>query len=525
MPRLEIDQLPVDAPEGATILEAARAAGVDIPTLCHHDGFEPATSCMLCIVRVKNSGRLVPACATPIEDGMVVENETDEIRELRRAGLELILSDHVGDCTAPCHHTCPADMNIPLMLSAVNGGDFRSAIAIVKKDLALPAVLGRVCPAPCEHNCRRSRLDNPVSICLIERRVADADLASDSPYLPACAQASGRTVAVVGAGPTGITAAYHLQQAGHACTVFEREARAGGKLRRQFAADVLPPEVLDAEIAVVERLGARFELESTIDSAAALAALGDRFDAVLVAGGALDAATGSAPFGLHAVKGRVQVDPRTGETSRPGVFAAGDAVRPSELIVRSVADGKAVALCIDQYLRGEAVIGSPRPFAVRVGRVEDEELVQLRAGAAAYDRVVPAQNPAGGMAEIEALAEADRCLHCECGQRDCCRLQQLAARYGARKDRYGSSRRPLERRFRHAEIVHEPGKCILCGLCIQAANEAGEPLGLTFIGRGFDMQLGTPFDCDLDEALRTAALRCAEVCPTGALAHRPRAVR
>ena len=518
MPRVVIDGREVEVPEGATILDAARALDVDIPTLCFLEGLEAETSCMICLVKVKDPDRLVPACATAVEDGMHVENDTEEIRDIRRAGLELLLSDHLGDCTAPCHSTCPADMNIPLMLSQVEAGDLAGAIATVKKDIALPAVLGRVCPDLCERTCRRGILDNPVSICLVKRHVADADLAGEEPYLPECLPSTGRRVAIVGAGPAGITAAFHLQQAGHACTVFDEQANPGGHLRRRFTPDELPPEVLDAEIAVIEKLGVRFMLEKRIGPAD-LEELRKSFDAVLVAVGAL---TGADALGLPVKKDRLQIDTRTHETPLPGVFAAGNAVQPGDLVVRSVASGKAAALCIDHYLGGTSVTGSPRMFSVRIGHVQEDEVARLGGGAAGHDRVSPTEAPGGGLSHREAQSEAGRCLHCECSQGDHCKLRQYAGRYGARANRYASKRRPLERYHPQGEIVFEPGKCILCGLCIQIAAKAREPLGLAFIGRGFDMRVGVPFEGSMDEALKTTAQRCIEACPTGALAWRPR---
>ena len=86
--------------------------GVDVPTLCYVDGYEASTSCLVCMVKVRGTGRLAPACGTRAEDGMEIESETDDVRQVRRMALELLLSDHVGDCLAPCHFTCPAHMDI-----------------------------------------------------------------------------------------------------------------------------------------------------------------------------------------------------------------------------------------------------------------------------------------------------------------------------------------------------------------------------------------------------------------------------
>ncbi|NQT39953.1 MAG: (2Fe-2S)-binding protein, partial [Planctomycetes bacterium] len=92
MPRITIDQREVEVPPGATILAAARKLGIDIPTLCSFEGFKPATSCLVCLVKLRDPDRLVPSCATAAADGMVVESETPEVHDIRKTVLELLLS-------------------------------------------------------------------------------------------------------------------------------------------------------------------------------------------------------------------------------------------------------------------------------------------------------------------------------------------------------------------------------------------------------------------------------------------------
>ncbi|MBU0718546.1 MAG: (2Fe-2S)-binding protein [Planctomycetes bacterium] len=560
MPRIVIDNREVDVPAGTTILDAARELGIDIPTLCFLEGYRPATSCMVCLVRVKDWDRLVPSCATVVEDGMQVESESEEIRQLRRTGLELLLSDHVGSCVAPCQLACPAGMDIPLMLRQVAAGDFAAAIATIKKDLALPGVLGRVCPELCEQACRRRAVDQPVSICLVKRFVADWDLASESPYLPGCRPSSAKNVAIIGAGPTGLSAAYHLLQFGHSCTVFDDHGEPGGKLRYELDEDRLPREVLDAEIAIIENLGARFKLGRRIGRDESLPDLQKRFDAVLIAVGTLGEHDAE-QLGLPASRGRLRVDSKTFAAELPGLFAAGGCVLPSKFVVRSVGAGKAAATCVDQYLRGVEVSGSARPFTVNTGRMSDDELQTMagsvgRAGAipasgsraagfsprgftdvgahpanetlphndgSRSGRATPQGGPGVGLTEIQARAEALRCLQCDCLERDSCKLRRYAELYGAKAATYRGERRVFSRHLDHAEIIYEPGKCILCGLCIQIASEAREPLGLAFVGRGFDVRVSVPFDHPLADGLKTAARRCAEACPTRALVLRDRA--
>ena len=190
---------------------------------------------------------VVPSCATKVREGMRVESETDEIHELRRTGIELLLADHAGDCHAPCENTCPARMDVPDMLRHVAEGDYRAAIETVKRDIALPAILGRVCPEVCENACRRGQHDSPAAICKLKQFVADRDLASTSPYRPPIAAATGKRVAIVGGGPTGLTAAYHLSQRGHHCVLIEQHKQLGGRLRDEFSPNVLPRDVLQSE--------------------------------------------------------------------------------------------------------------------------------------------------------------------------------------------------------------------------------------------------------------------------------------
>ena len=146
----------------------------------------------------------------------------DEVREARKTALDLLLSEHVGDCEAPCQVTCPAHMDIPLMNRLLGEGKFTEALQVVRRDIALPSVLGRICPAPCEGACRRKSIDEPVSIYLLKRYAGDFDLEMDQSWVPEKATDSGKKVTIIGAGPAGLAAAYYLALKGHACHVIDR---------------------------------------------------------------------------------------------------------------------------------------------------------------------------------------------------------------------------------------------------------------------------------------------------------------
>jgi predicted molibdopterin-dependent oxidoreductase YjgC len=150
----------------------------------------------------------------------------------------------------------------------------------------------------------------------------------------------------------------------------------------------------------------------------------------------------------------------------------------------------------------------------------DEEYDRFHAEAEGEGRIEPADGPAAGYTEEEAADEVARGLHCDGRKPESCALRRHAERYGASPTRFrGEERRTF---IQHAGygILYEPGKCIDCGICVRIAEEARKPLGLTFVGRGFEVRAGVPFDGTIDEGLREAAWACARACPRGAIAFR-----
>jgi ferredoxin len=197
-------------------------------------------------------------------------------------------------------------------------------------------------------------------------------------------------------------------------------------------------------------------------------------------------------------------------------------VRKRRLAVRAVADGKEAAQSIRQYLTGEQVVGPGKFFNSRMGKLPDEDLELLLRFAQPGPRSQLA-HPVEGFTGDEARTESLRCLHCDCRKLDSCLLRRYAQAYDARQTRYKADRGPFVQQTQHPDVIYEPGKCIDCGICIQTASAFGEKLGLTFVGRGFDVRVAVPFDESLAEGLRIAAAECVKACPTGALAFKDRA--
>lgn len=518
---LTIDGRPVEVAAGASLLDAARTLGLDIPNLCYLEKCGPMTSCLACLVKVVNpgGGRLVPACATRAVAGMIVESETPEVRAARRTALELLLSDHVGDCLSPCHRICPLHLNIPAMIRQIQAGTLAEAIVTVRQAIALPLVTGRLCHAPCEHGCRRGTCDQPAAIRQLERFVADADWRGAERYLPPPGPASGKSVVIVGAGPAGLTAAFHLLRDGHRVTVLDRRAKPGGTLRREVDEGALPPAVLEAEIQTLRRLGARFAAQIALGMEVTIEGLLRGFDAVLLTVGQTTEQEREG-FGLAATASGLKVDADTHQTSRPEVFAAGSAVKPIPQVVRAMAEGKYAAACVNRFLRGETLPPPRKTFSSSMGRVSREEAQLFARLASPAPRATPEGGPAGGLSASEASGEAARCLHCDCRAVEDCRLRRYAQAYGAEPGHYRTERRHFAQQLQPGGILFEPGKCILCGICVKLTEQAREPLGLTFVGRGFDVRVDVPFHRPLEEGLQKVAAECVEACPTGALAWR-----
>jgi len=281
MVNLTIDGRPIGVPPGTTVLEAAQWLGIRIPTMCHVPGIEPASSCFICAVQIEGRRTFSPACAMPVAEGMVVLTASEEVRTARKMALELLLSDHAGECVAPCAAQCPAGLDIPGFVYGIATGDTRRAMEVIADRLALPGSLGRICPRLCERQCRRSDLDQGLSIGALHRYVADLAL-----YAPPRAPETGKSVAIIGAGPAGLAAAYYLSRHGHACTLFDAHPLPGGMLRYGIPANRLPKDALDAEIDAIRQLGARFRMGQRWGEHFTLAGLREQHDAVFVAIGA-----------------------------------------------------------------------------------------------------------------------------------------------------------------------------------------------------------------------------------------------
>jgi len=284
--RMNIDGKEVFGIPGQTILEVARENDIFIPTLCFDERTTIYGACGLCVVEVEGNPKLCKACATAIAPGMVVMTNTDRVIESRKTNLELLISNHNGDCKAPCHNACPAGTDCQGYVGLVANGEFEKANELIKDKIPLPSCIGRVCPHPCEDDCRRGLIDEPISIASIKRFAGDYDLAADEQYIPEVGEETGKSVAIIGGGPMGLSAAYFLRQLGHSVTIFDAMPKLGGMLRYGIPEYRLPKEVLDSEIDVIAAMGVEMIPNTKIGEDLSFETVRNDFDAVLLGIGA-----------------------------------------------------------------------------------------------------------------------------------------------------------------------------------------------------------------------------------------------
>ncbi|SDE05355.1 NAD(P)-binding protein [Rhodospira trueperi] len=207
-----------------------------------------------------------------------------DLRHERRTGPERVRRPIYVDHLPPCNQACPAGENIQAWLALAQAGEDEAAWRELVRDNPMPAVHGRVCYHPCEDACNRKDLDASVTIHAVERYLGDLALQKGWAFDPPAAS-TGKKVLIVGGGPSGLSAAYHLARAGHAVTIHEAGPMAGGMMHFGIPAYRMPRDVLDGEITRILDLGITLNLNHKVTDLEK-ERQADAFDAVFVAVGA-----------------------------------------------------------------------------------------------------------------------------------------------------------------------------------------------------------------------------------------------
>jgi len=333
---MTINGTTVPVSPGMTVYEAARSAGIAIPTLCHRDGLHPSGGCGVCTVEDTATGRLLPACASRADDAMRIETNSERARAHRKAALELLLSNHPADCEAPCQMACPSGLPVPELMRLVADAKWDEAETLVQQ---YPVNCGH---APCEKACRRKPLGGAVSICAIHRVL-------------------------------------------------------------------------------------------------------------------------------------------TGTKEIP-----------------SPMKGKRTAKA---------------QFRSRMAGLPDATLLSL----------APEKGPRTELAEGAAFTrqhaayEGARCLQCGCRKADDCRLRNLCTEAGARQSAFAGERSAIVREGDGRGFAFDAARCVLCGICVRAAEAMGVSVAPTFHGRGFNAHIAPPIGRAWNDIAPEVLAACAASCPTGAM--------
>ena len=268
-----------------SILDIAAENGIEIPNLCYLKEMSPYGACGMCVVEAEGSPKLLRACSAKPRDGMSIRTDTERVVKTRKLALELLMSDHDGDCIGPCSLNCPAHTDCQKYAAQIADKDYAGAVSTILEKISLPASIGRVCPHPCESACRRQHVEEPLSLAYLKAFAADKVLPCGYP-MPEKKTESGKTVGIIGGGPAGLSAALRLALNGHKVTIYDKMPKMGGMLRYGIPEYRLPKSILDKEIAQIQKLGITFVNNCELGKDITLAEIREKHDAVLAANGA-----------------------------------------------------------------------------------------------------------------------------------------------------------------------------------------------------------------------------------------------
>jgi len=511
MIELKINNTNYTAQQNEKILSVAQRAGIHIPTMCWVKEFDPSTSCMVCVVQDKRNGKILTSCSAKVEAGMDIETDNTEVLDMRKSALELLLSEHYGDCEAPCQRVCPAEMDIPLMNRLIAANKMDEALKNVAETIALPSILGYICPAPCEKACRRKDIDEPVSICMLKRFVGE-----NENIKPSIKPKNGIKVAVIGAGPAGLAAAYYLALNGFDCNVFDNNDLPGGKMRSDIPEEKLPRNVLDAEIENIKSLGVEFFQHQTINATKIEKELAKKYAYVILTIGA-ETLIDTSIFEKTNFSQIKELE--IFNINNCTVLAPKQIPTKSKMAVRAAALGRKLCEWTLEYIENKEVRTPERKFNSVYKRIQEVERDEFLKEAANHSGQEKTKNYLTGFSVEQAIKEAQRCLHCDCREKDNCQLRNLSTEHKASQRVYTIDKpKNTVKNLEHNNIVFEKLKCIKCGICIQTAQKEGDITGFAFYGRGFDVEIAIPIEKNIDELSEKAAISCAKNCPTAAIA-------
>jgi len=282
MGKIKVNNNEVEVNTGS-ILKFFKEHNYHIPAMCYNFEMDPYGACRLCLVNA--NGRIQAACTLVPQQGLEINTLKEDVISMRKTAIELMLSDHLGDCIGPCQKGCPAHSDVQGYLALIALGKYQEAVKLMKEKYILPATLGRICPAFCEVECRRNYVEGAVSIREVKRFAADYDL-EHGPWMPDIPKSTGKKIAVVGGGPAGLSCAFYLRRMGHSVTIFEAMPKLGGMTQYGIPKYRLPKDILDRDIDTIINTGVKLELNRKFGKDFTLDDLKGKYHAVFLGLGA-----------------------------------------------------------------------------------------------------------------------------------------------------------------------------------------------------------------------------------------------
>ena len=470
MIQLKVNNKQIEVNNGASVLDACNAANIEVPTLCYlPDSERHYTGCMVCVVECVGHKRLIPACSHPAETGMEIITDSQKIHDARKASLELLAVEHVGDCDAPCERVCPAGIDVPKLMRAVLNNEFEKAAHVLLNATPFIKLLAKYCSGACEKGCRRKQRDTSVSIRAIERYVSQI---SDGVSLPK-SNDCGKSVSVIGYHLSGLTAAEQLARSGCSVNLYKNLDSSASHAENPYEQDI------QDEIHRVTQAGVQIHQEISLSQIQALIK------------------------SEHAVISTIDLE-----------LAACENVFVSKNIadaVKAIGEGRRLTASVLAYLHGNKC--SHKPFMSMIGNIQQSELFLMDGSSAA-------RNDKPELTAEDAITEASRCIHCDCRKSNNCRFRQYCTEYGVKSVINSQNRRLITQDSTHDSVVFEPGKCVRCGICVRLSSCNCESVGMSILSRGYDVRIAPPLNKTICDALTHDVSSIVQNCPTGAFSYK-----
>lgn len=360
----------------------------------------------------------------------------------------------IQECLPPCSAACPLHVDVRTMMADAAAGNFSAALALFKRTVPFPGIIARICDQPCRTVCNRRQAGGAIRIADIELACLafGKDGSTKIPILPS----RNKTVSIIGAGLSGLSAAFELRKKGYRVFLYDRSSICGGRLHG-FESEQLPESVITQDLSVLEAMGVDFRLETPVFSFEALQKIMEISDAVYWAVGAMHPTRQ-----VFSTCGGddLYIDPFTCATARPGLFAGGSLLRETSPYspVLSLSDGRRSAVSIDRYLQQVSL------SAGRSAEGSFNSCLYTDISDAATVPPVPAESGGNSYTPPEATSEAGRCLQCQC--LECVKVCPYLAHYKQYPRKY------VRQIYNNLSIVMGARKanqlinsCSLCGLC------------------------------------------------------------